>query len=140
MADTMADAKSQGSFRRFFLYILAAVPIAAVFFAIATAIGSAPDPKVAFDMRMKVSGQDIRASGTLYLRSDGFSFESGRLSFTGKVTGDDVRIDGKITGDNGTAARDFGTSGHLANNRLSATLNGDGGRRLGTLKLELINP
>jgi hypothetical protein len=35
--------------------------------------------------------------------------------------------------------REFATSGQLANNRLSATLNGDRGSRLGTLKLELIN-
>jgi hypothetical protein len=135
----MADANSQGSSRRFLLYILAAVPIAAVFVAVATAIGSAPAPKVAFDMRVKISGQDIRASGTTYLRSDGFTFTTERLSFTGTITGDDVRIDGKVATDDRTAARDFGTSGHLTNNRLSVTLNGDGGRRMGTLKLELIN-
>jgi hypothetical protein len=137
--DIMADAKPQGSSRRFILYILAAVPIAAIFLAVATAIGSAPDPKVAFDVRIKVSGQDIWANGTTYLRSDGFAFDSGRLTFTGTVTGDEVRIDGKISSDNGTATRDFGASGQLANNRLSATLIGDGGRRMGTLKLELIN-
>ena len=136
----MADATSQGSFRRFVLYFFAAIPIAAVFFAIATAIGSAPDPKVAFDMRLKVSGQDIRASGTLYLERDAFTFDSGRVNFTGTVTGDDVKITGKISSDDGTPARDFGTSGRFADNRMSATLNGNGGTRLGTLKLELINP
>jgi hypothetical protein len=41
----MADAKSQNSYRRFFLYGIAAVPIAGVIFAVATAIGSAPAAK-----------------------------------------------------------------------------------------------
>jgi len=35
--------------------------------------------------------------------------------------------------------RDFGASGHLADGRLGAVLNGDGGPRMGALTLELIN-
>jgi hypothetical protein len=135
----MAGTRSQGSSRRFFLYALAAVPIAAVIFALATALGSAPAPKVAFDIKLKIAGQDVRASGTTFLRSDGFSFAAGRLSFTGTVTGDDVSIAGKVATDDRAQTRDFGASGHLAEGRMSATLNGDGGRRMGTLKLELIN-
>jgi len=135
----MAGANSHGSFRRFFLCGIAAVPIAAVIFAIATAIGSAPSPKVAFDTKVKIADRDVRANGTLYVESDGFSFESGRLSLSGTVNGDDVMIKGKVTTDDRALTRDFGASGHLADGRMSATLNGDGGRRMGTLKLELIN-
>jgi hypothetical protein len=135
----MSDAKSEGSFRRFFLYLGAAVPIAAVIFALATAVDSGPAAKVAFDMKLKVSGEDIRASGTTYLESDGFSFTSNRLSFTGTISGDDVRVNGKVTAGDRSQMREFGTSGRLTDNRLSATLNGDRGSRLGTLKLELIN-
>ncbi len=136
----MPDATSQGSFRRIFLYLSAAVPIAAVIFALATALGSRPTPKVAFDMRLKVSGQDIRASGTTYLEGHGFSFVADRLNFTGTISGDDVKINGKVTPGDRSQMQEFGASGHFANNRLSATLNGDRGSRLGTLKLELINP
>jgi hypothetical protein len=136
----MSDATSQGSLRRVFLYLAAAVPIAAVIFAVATALGSAPAPKVAFDVKLKVSGQDIRASGTTYLEGDGFSFAADRLTFTGTISGNDVKISGKVTAGERLQVREFGASGQLANNRLSATLNGDRGSRLGTLKLELINP
>lgn len=135
----MSDAQSQGSLRRIFLYLSAAVPVAAVIFALATALGSGPAPKVAFDMRLKVAGQDIRASGTTYLENDGFSFAADRLNFTGTISGDNVKISGKVTAGNRSQTREFGTSGQLANNRLSATLNGDRGSRLGTLKLELLN-
>lgn len=135
----MAGTNHQGSSRRFFLYGIAAVPIAAVIFAVATAIGSSPSPKVAFDLKVKVADQDVRASGSIYLESDGFNFEGGRLSFSGTVTGDEVAIKGKVTTDDRTLTRDFGASGHLADGRMSATLNGDGGRRMGSLKLELIN-
>jgi hypothetical protein len=136
----MSDATSQGSFRRIFLYLSAAVPIAAVIFALATALGSGPAPKVAFDMRLKVSGQDIRASGTTYLEGDGFSFVTDRLTFTGTISGGDVKINGRVTTGERSQMREFVASGRFASNRLSATLNGDRGSRLGTLKLELINP
>jgi hypothetical protein len=94
---------------------------------------------VSFDMKLKVSGQDIRAQGTTYLEHDGFSFETDKLSFTGTVNGDDVRITGKVANADQSQTREFGTSGHLSNNQMSATLNGDRGSRMGTLKLELIN-
>jgi|SRR5262245_60852919 len=135
----MADAGSQSSFRRFFTYLLVAVPIAAVIVAVATAMESGPSPKVAFDLKVKVSGEDIRASGTTYLYDDGFSFESDRLSFSGTMSGDDVKITGKVTNGSRSQTRDFGTSGHLADNQMSATVNSDRGSRLGTLKLELLN-
>ena len=135
----MARANHQGSSRRFFLYGIAAVPIAAVIFAVATAIGSAPSPKVAFDLKVKIADQDVRANGSIYLESDGFSFEGSRLSFSGTVTGDEVAIKGKVTTDDRTLSRDFGASGRLTEGRMSATLNGDGGRRMGSLKLELTN-
>jgi hypothetical protein len=136
----MAGANSRGTSRRFFLYGFTAVPIAAVIFAVATAIGSAPSPKVAFDMKVKIADQDVRATGTIYVESDGlFSFEGSRLSFSGTVTGDDVTIKGKVATDDRAQTRDFGTTGHLTDGRMSATLNGDGGRRMGTLKFELIN-
>jgi hypothetical protein len=135
----MADAGSQSSFRRIFLYILLAVPIAAVIFAVTAAMQSGSSPQVAFDMKLKVSGEDIRANGTAYLYDDGFSFEADRLSFTGTVSGDDVKITGKVTNGDRSQTRDFGASGHLADNQLSATLNGDRGSRMGTLKLELLN-
>jgi hypothetical protein len=136
----MAGTRSEGSVRRFFLYLLLAVPIAAGIFALITAIGSAPPAKVAFDVTLKVSGQDIRAGGTTYLHSDTFSFEGGRLSFAGTVAGDEVSVRGKVTTTaGGTATRDFKASGQLKGEQLSLTVNGDGGRRLGTMKLELIN-
>jgi hypothetical protein len=135
----MADAGSQSSFRRFFLYVLVAVPIAAVIFAITAAMQSGSPPKVAFDMKLKVYGEDFRAGGTAYLEDDGFSFESDRLSFTGTVNGDDVKITGTVTKGDRSQTRQFGTSGHLADNQMSATLNGDRGSRLGTMKLELLN-
>ena len=134
----MAGAKSRGS-SRFFLYGITAVPIAAVIFAVATAIGSGPSPKVGFDMKVKIAEEDMRASGTLYVESDGFSFDGGRLSFSGTVSGDDVTITGKATSEDRTLTRDFGAAGHLSGGRMSATLNGDGGRRIGSVKLELIN-
>ena len=71
---------------------------------------------MAFDLKVKIAGQDVRASGTTYIGSDG-----------------------KVTTEDRAETRDFGASGHLADGRLSATLNGEGGRRMGTLKLELIN-
>jgi hypothetical protein len=135
----MAGARSHGSFRRYFLYLVAAIPIAAVIFALATAAGSAPAAKVAFDVKVEISGQEVRASGTTYLTSDGFDFAGGRVQFAGKVSGDDVSVDGKVTNDDRTQTRDFRASGHLNGERLSLTLNGDGGRRMGTMKLELIN-
>jgi hypothetical protein len=135
----MADTASQSTFRRYFLYLLAAVPIAAVIVAVATAMQSGPSPKVAFDVKLKVSGEDIRAHGTAYLYDDAFSFEAQRLSFAGTVNGDDVKITGKVTSGSQAQTRQFGASGHLANNQLSATLNGDRGSRLGTMKLELLN-
>lgn len=135
----MADADSKGSFRRFFLYFLAAVPIAALIVAVATAMESGPSPKVDFDLKMKISGEDIRANGTLYLYDDGFSFDTDRLSFSGTVTGDQVKIAGKVTNAERSQTRDFGASGRLANNQLSATVNGDRGSRIGSLKLELLN-
>ena len=135
----MADAASQSSFRRYFLYVLAAVPIAAVIVAVATAMQTGRSPKVAFDLKLKVSGEDIRANGTAYLYDDGFTFDSDRLSFAGTVSGDDVKITGKVTNGSRSQTRDFGTSGHLADNQMSATVNSDRGSRLGTLKLELLN-
>jgi hypothetical protein len=135
----MSDAKSESAFRRYFLYLIAAVPIAAAIFALATALGSGPPGKVAFDMKLKVAGEDIHASGTTYLEDEGFSFTTNRLTFTGTISGDDVKITGKVTAGERLQMREFGTSGRLANNRLSATLNGERGSRLGTLKLELIN-
>lgn len=135
----MADARSPGSFRRYVLYVLAAVPIAAVIVAASAALQASQPPMVSFDMKLKVSGQDIRAQGTAYLESDAFTFETDKLSFTGTVSGDEVRISGKIANDDRSQTREFGTSGHLTNNQMSATLNGDRGSRMGTLKLELIN-
>jgi len=135
----MADARSSGSFRRYALYILAAVPIAAVIVGVSAALETSQPPMVAFDMKLKISGQDIRAQGTAYLESDGFSFETDKLSFTGTVSGDEVRISGKVANDDRSQTREFGTSGHLTNNQMSATLNGDRGSRMGTLKLELVN-
>jgi len=135
----MADADSPGSFRRFFLYFLAAVPIAAVIVAVATAMESGPSPKVGFDLKVKIAGEDIRANGTIYLYDDGFSFDTDRLSFTGTVGGDEVRITGKVSNAERSQTRDFTASGRLANNQLSATLNGDRGSRMGSLKLELLN-
>lgn len=135
----MADADSRGSFRRFFLYVLAAVPIAAVIVAVATAMESGPSPKVAFDMKLKIAGEDIRANGTIYLYDDSFGFEADRLSFNGKISGDEVRITGRVTNGDRSRTRDFGASGRLASNQLSATLNGDRGSRMGSLKLELLN-
>ena len=135
----MADTKSQGSFRRVFLYGIAAVPIAAVIFAVATAIGSAPSPKVAFDMKVKIADRTSGRAEPSIWRVTGSASTAGRLNFTGTISGDDVTIKGKVTTDDRSLTRDFGASGQLANNRMSATLNGDGGRRMGTLKLELIN-
>jgi hypothetical protein len=135
----MAGRKTSGSSRRFFLYGVTAVPIAAVIFAVATVTGSSPSPKVGFDMKVKIADEDLRAAGTLYLETDGFHFDGGRLSFSGTVSGDEVTIKGKATNEDRTLTRDFGTSGHLRDGQMSATLNGDGGRRMGTLKLELIN-
>lgn len=135
----MADAASQSRFRRYFLYVLAAVPIAALIVGVATAMQAGPSPQVAFDLKLKVSGEDIRANGTAYLYDDGFSFDSDRLSFAGTVNGDSVKITGKVTSGNPSQTRDFGTSGHFANNQMSATLNGDRGSRLGSVKLELLN-
>ena len=135
----MADAASQSRFRRYVLYVLAAVPIAAVIVAVTTAMQAGPSPKVAFDLKLKVSGEDIRANGTAYLYDDAFSFDSDRLSFAGTVSGGDVKITGKVTDGSRSQTRDFGASGHLANNQMSATLNGDRGSRLGSLKLELLN-
>jgi hypothetical protein len=135
----MAGARSHGSFRRYFLYLLAAIPVAAVIFALATATGSAPAAKVAFDVKVEISGQDVRATGTTYLTSDGFDFTGNRVGFTGKVSGDDLSIDGRVTNDDRTQTRDFRATGHLNSERLSLTLNGDNGRRMGTMKLELIN-
>jgi len=128
----MADARSPGSFRRYVLYVLAAVPVAAVIVAVSAALEASQPPMVSFDMKLKVSGQDIRAQGTAYLESDGFSFEADKLSFTGTVSGDEVRISGKVANADRSQMREFSTSGHLTNNQMSATLNG-------TLKLELIN-
>lgn len=90
-------------------------------------------------MKVKVADHDVRANGTLYVESDGFSFEGGRLSFSGTVNGGDVMIKGKVTTDDRALTRDFGASGHLADGWMSATLNGAGRRRMGALKLELIN-
>ena len=135
----MADARSPGSIRRYVLYVLAAVPIAAVIVAASAALQASQPPMVSFDMKLKVSGQDIRAQGTAYLESDSFSFDADKLSFTGTVSGDEVKISGKVTNADRSQMREFGTSGHLTNNQMSATLNGDRGSRMGTLKLELIN-
>ena len=133
----MAGAQSRSSLQRFFLCLVAAVPVAAVVVALTTALDAGPTPKVAFDV--KIAGEDVRASGTLYLRSDRFSYEGNRLSFTGTVSGDDVKIAGKVTTGERLQTRDFSTSGRLSNNRMSASLNGDRGSRIGTLKLEFLN-
>jgi hypothetical protein len=135
----MADKSSSPS-RRFFLYGVIAVPISAVIFAVATAIGSTPTPKLAFEMKFQGTDQDVVARGTLYVEPDGFSYEGTRLSFSGTVVGNDVTIKGSVSNENRTVTRDFGTTGRLAGGRMSATLNGSGGRRMGTLKLELANP
>ena len=135
----MADAGSQSSFRRFFVYVLVAVPIAAVIFAITAAMQSGSPPKVAFDLKLKAYDEDYRAGGTAYLEDDGFSFESDRLSFTGTVNGDEVTITGTVTKGDRSQTRQFGANGHLANNQMTATLNGDRSSRLGSLKLELLN-
>ena len=136
----MARVKSSSSSRRFFLYGVIAVPISALIFAVATAIGSTPTPKLAFDMKAQVAGQDVAVRGTIYLEPDGFSYEGNRLSFSGTVAGNDVAIKGKVSSEDRAETRDFATTGRLAGGRMSATLNGGGGRRLGTLKLELVNP
>jgi hypothetical protein len=135
----MADTRSSGSFRRYVLYALAAVPIAAVIVAVSAALEASQQPMVSFDMKLKVSGQDIRAQGTAYVEDGAFSFEADKLSFTGAVSGDEVRISGKVANEDRSQMRDFGASGHLTNGQMSATLNGDRGSRIGTLKLELIN-
>lgn len=136
----MASAKASSSFRRFFLYVVIAVPIAALIFAVATAIGSTPTPKLAFDMKVQMGGQDVVARGTIYLEPDGFRFEGNRLSFAGTVAGSDVTVKGKVNSEDRAETREFATTGHFAGGRLSATLNSSGGRRMGTLKLELVNP
>jgi len=59
----MARANHQALPGGFSSMEIAAVPIAAVIFAVATAIGSAPSPKVAFDLKVKIADQDVRANG-----------------------------------------------------------------------------
>src|SRR5262249_2710245 len=132
--------KSPSPSRRFFLYGVIAVPISALIFAVATALRSTPTPKLNFDMKVQVSDQDVAARGTIYLEPDGFSYEGARLSFSGTVVGTDVTVKGRVTSEDRTVTRDFTTTGHLTGGRMSATLNGSGGRRMGSLKLELANP
>ena len=136
----MTDATSQTTFGRMFSYAMAASFIAAVIVGVGSAIGSAPAEKVGFDLTLQIDGKGVRAGGTTFVTDDAFSFTSSRLTFSGTIAADEVTIEGKVGADGPSAAQDFRTSGRRADGHLTAAVTAPDGRRLGSLRLEFLNP
>lgn len=133
----MSDASSESPLRRMLVYGAVAAFIAAVILITASALSSTAAPKVGFSVSLEIAGRKVTAAGTTYLADGRFGFESSRLSFAGRIEGDRVSIEGKAAPADPASGRAFRAAGHIAGERMSTTVTGTDGRRLGTLRLEL---
>jgi hypothetical protein len=119
------------------VYGAVAAFIAAVILIAASALSSTATPKVGFSVSLEIAGRKVTAAGTTYLADGRFGFESSRLSFAGRIEGDRVSIEGKAAPASPAKMHAFRAAGHIAGERMSTTVTGTDGRRLGTLRLEL---
>ncbi len=135
----MTDGSTKGPFGRMLVYFALASFIAAVVLIAASALSSSPTPKVGFAVTVKVAERQVSAAGKAYLTDNRIEFSGDRLSFAGTIEGDQVEIDGKVVSADQATTRAFKASGRIAGGRSNLALNDTGGRRIGSLRLELPN-
>jgi hypothetical protein len=111
--------------------------IAAVIVIMASALSSNTTPKVGFHLTVTIAGREVKAIGTTYLDEGRFAFEGSRLSFSGRIDGDEVRIDGQAISPDQATTRAFTANARRAGTRISTAVMGTDGRRMGALRLEL---
>jgi hypothetical protein len=131
---------SKGPFRRTFVYIALAAFIAMVILIAAPRLGSSSTRTVGFTATIKVAQGEVNAFGSARLADDGrLGFDGSRLSFSGAIEGDQVKIEGKVALADQATTRAFRASGRIAGDRLNLPVYSTDGRRIGSLRLELPN-
>jgi len=133
----MTDAHMESPLRRFGAYGAVATLIAVIVLIGSAALNSHTTPKVGFNVSVKIADREVKAAGTTYLTDGAFRYEGSRLSFAGRIEGDQVSIQGKVTSPDRATTRLFKISAPVTGDRIRATVNGTDGRRIGTLQLEL---
>jgi hypothetical protein len=133
----MTDGNAKGPLGRMLVYFAVASFIAAVVLIAASALSSSAVPTVGFAVTVKVAEGQVSAAGKAYLTDNRIKFDGDRLAFAGTIEGDKVRIDGKVVSADQATTRDFRASGRIVAGRSNLPLNDTGGRRIGSLRLEL---
>lgn len=131
------DGSTKGPFSRTLLYVALAAFIAMVVMIAAPLLGSSSTQTVGFTATIKVAEGEVNAFGSARLADGRIGFNGSRLSFSGTIEGDQVKIEGKVALAKQTVARPFRASGRVVGNRLNLPVNGTDGRRMGSLRLEL---
>lgn len=133
----MTDESTKGPFGRMLVYFALASFIAAVVLIAASALNSSSTPKVGFAVTVEVAEREVSAAGMAYLTDARIEFNGSRLSFAGTIEGDQLRLEGKVASADQATTRVFKASGRIVGDRLNLPLNDTGGRRIGSLRLEL---
>ena len=131
------DISTQGPFSRTLVYVALAALIAMVVLVAAPILGSSSTQTVGFTATIKVAEGEVNAFGSARLADGRIGFNGSRLSFSGTIEGDQVKIEGKVALAEQTATRSFRASGRIVGDRLNLPVNGTDGRRMGSLRLEL---
>lgn len=130
------DSSTKGPFSRTLVYLALAAFIAMVVMVAAPILGSSSRQTVGFTATITVPQGEVNAFGSARLADGRIGFNGSRLSFSGTIDGDQVKIEGKVALADRTT-RAFRASGRIAGDRLNLPVNGTDGRRIGSLRLEL---
>lgn len=121
------------------LRCLAAATLLAIGFIAFSAWTDAPSSKVAFSLSAGFSDQKVTIGGAVSVIGGAFEFQGNRISFSGRIEGDWVSIDGRVANGDRSRTKSFAGGGAIVEGRSSVTVKSSEGSRLGTLKLDF-NP
>lgn len=121
------------------LRCLAGATLLAIGFIAFSAFTANPASKVAFDLTAGFSDEKVTIGGAISVQDGAFEFDGSRISFSGRVEGDRVSIDGRIVNGERTRTVSFVGGATVVEGRSSVTVKSPQGSRLGTLKLDF-NP
>lgn len=97
---------------------------------------AAPSRKVAFNLTAGFSDEKVTVGGVVNVIDGAFEFDGSRISFSGKIEGDRVSIDGRVANRDRSRTKSFAGGSAIAEGRSSVTVKSPEGSRLGTLKLD----
>lgn len=117
------------------LRCVAGATLLAIGFIAFSAFTANPASKVAFDLTAGFSDEKVTIGGAVSVHDGAFEFDGNRISFSGRIAGEHVSIDGRIVNGERSRTVSFVGNATVIDGRSSVTVKSPQGSRLGTLKL-----